>query len=167
MVSYTGVPRKNRLLPARGGRTWGETAFSSGPGKVHILGWLLARYNAPMHWFWRAAIAVGATGALCWVLELAARALGNPDSTIGKATVLTHQARSEDGFRASSDERAVLVGKTGVAVSNLNPAGTALVEGQRLSVVSDGEFIEADSSIEVVAARDFRIVVRRSPRTEG
>ena len=91
---------------------------------------------------------------------VAAKILTNPDSRIGKATVLSHEAKADEGFRASSDQFASLVGQRGVAVSNLNPAGTALVEEQRIPVMTNGEFIEANSPIIVVEARGSKVVVR-------
>jgi len=111
----------------------------------------------------RVAVAAGvvlfiAASAAIWVM--AAKILGNPDSKIGKATVLSHEARAEDGFTASSDQFASLAGQRGVAVSNLNPAGTALVEGKRISVMTDGEFVEANSPIEVVQARGSKVIVK-------
>ena len=110
-------------------------------------------------------VAVGA-GVILFVVAsiaiwgVAAKILTNPDSRIGKATVLSHEAKADEGFRASSDQFASLVGQRGVAVSNLNPAGTALVEEQRIPVMTNGEFIEANSPIIVVEARGSKVVVR-------
>ncbi|MFC1451834.1 NfeD family protein [Verrucomicrobiota bacterium] len=111
----------------------------------------------------RAAVAAGvvlfiAASVAIWIV--AAKLLANPDSKIAKATVLSHEAKAEDGFKASSDQFASLVGKRGVAVSNLNPAGTALVEEKRIPVMTDGEFIEATSPVIVVQARGAKVVVR-------
>ena len=53
-----------------------------------------------------------------------------------------------------------LVGKRGVTVTPLRPSGTALIEGQRYSVVSDGGFIKNDVPVEVVYVEGIRIVVR-------
>ena len=115
-----------------------------------------------------AAAAILFLGATVVIWVVAARVLGNPDSKIGKASVLSHQARSEDGFRASSDECVSLMGKRGIALSRLNPSGTALFGGKRISVMSDGEFIEANSAVEVVVVKGFKVVVKRLvERTEG
>ena len=54
-----------------------------------------------------------------------------------------------------------LVGKTGVAQSDLRPAGVALVEGKRVDVVADGAMIDAGSRIKVVAVQGNRVVVRK------
>ena len=110
----------------------------------------------------RVAIAAGvvifiAASVAIWVV--AAKLLSDPDSKIGKASVLFYQAKAEDGFTASPDQFTSLIGKQGVAVSNLNPAGTALVEENRIAVMTDGEFVEANSPIEVVQARGSKVVV--------
>jgi membrane-bound serine protease (ClpP class) len=42
----------------------------------------------------------------------------------------------------------------------LRPAGKAIIEGHRMDVVSEGEFIEADSEIVVVAVEGGRVVIR-------
>ena len=46
-------------------------------------------------------------------------------------------------------------------VSPLRPSGIADVEGERVDVVSDGEFIEAGAQIVVSRVDGNRIVVRR------
>ncbi len=75
--------------------------------------------------------------------------------------VLQSETRASEGYVSSSREHDNdLVGKEGVSVSELRPAGIALVNGQRLDVVTDGEFIGAQRSIKIVEARGNHIVVR-------
>ena len=52
-----------------------------------------------------------------------------------------------------------LVGKEGVAESNLHPAGSALVEGRKIDVITNGVYIKKGSRIRVVEASGPRIVV--------
>ena len=52
-----------------------------------------------------------------------------------------------------------LLGKSGTAVSPLHPTGAAEIEGQRIDVVTDGEFIVAGSKIHVVSVEGTRVVV--------
>jgi membrane-bound serine protease (ClpP class) len=54
------------------------------------------------------------------------------------------------------------LGKSGRAVSPLRTAGIAEIEGERVDVVSDGEFIEPGAPIVVTRIDGNRIVVRRS-----
>ena len=53
-----------------------------------------------------------------------------------------------------------LMGRYGTALSDLRPAGTADLEGERIDVVSDGEFITRGSQLEVVRVEGRRIVVK-------
>lgn len=59
-----------------------------------------------------------------------------------------------------------LLHQRGVTQSVLRPAGIAEFGGQRVHVVSDGEFIDPDEPVEVVAVEGHRIVVRKVMRTE-
>ncbi len=59
-----------------------------------------------------------------------------------------------------SDIHPNLVGRYGQAVSDLRPAGVANIEGERLDVVSDGEFVTAGTRLEVVRVEGRRVVVK-------
>jgi membrane-bound serine protease (ClpP class) len=64
------------------------------------------------------------------------------------------------GASAPESDRRWL-GKSGTALSPLRPAGIAEIEGERIDVVSAGEFIEPGELIEVSRVDGNRIVVRR------
>jgi len=53
-----------------------------------------------------------------------------------------------------------LVGKRGTAQSDLRPAGVARIDGTRVDVVTQGEWVRAGSEIEVLSVQGNRIVVR-------
>ena len=57
-------------------------------------------------------------------------------------------------------ERPELLHRTGVAHSQLRPSGTALINGQRVDVVTEGALIERGTPIKVVATEGLRVVVR-------
>jgi membrane-bound serine protease (ClpP class) len=57
-------------------------------------------------------------------------------------------------------ERPELVGQTGTALSHLRPSGSAVINGQRVDVVTEGSMIEKGSDIKVVAVEGLRVVVR-------
>ena len=75
--------------------------------------------------------------------------------------VLHEEERSEAGYIATGQHDA-LVGKEGVAFTPLRPSGTGLIDGRRVNVAADGEFIEKDSPITVVEVEGNRIVVRKT-----
>ena len=55
---------------------------------------------------------------------------------------------------------AALIGAIGTATTVLRPAGKARINGRLYDVVSDGPFIEPDTSITVAQVTGARIVVR-------
>lgn len=60
-------------------------------------------------------------------------------------------------------ERArALIGRIGVTLTPLRPAGLARIAGERLDVVAGGSFLDANEEISVVEVSGNRIVVRRS-----
>ncbi|MCF7825566.1 MAG: nodulation protein NfeD [Candidatus Marinimicrobia bacterium] len=52
-----------------------------------------------------------------------------------------------------------MVGKSGVALTKLRPAGTALIEGRRLDVVTPGTYIDKDTEITIIRIDGNRVVV--------
>ncbi len=77
-----------------------------------------------------------------------------------RALILKTSQNRADGFQAAPQELAALAGQSGQALTPLRPAGVALIDGQRVDVVTDGEFIESDTEVEVVAVEGSRVVVR-------
>ena len=84
----------------------------------------------------------------------------------GRRLVLETELTAEQGFASAPETDRTWLGKRGTAVSPLRPAGIADLEGQRVDVVSDGEFIEVGASITVVRVDGNRIVVRRPSRKD-
>ena len=82
-----------------------------------------------------------------------------PKMPFGRAFVLNTQLDGSAGFLAepSTDHR--LLHKVGVAHSTLRPAGIAEIDGQRIDVISSGEFIEAGTPVKVVRVDGNRVVV--------
>jgi membrane-bound serine protease (ClpP class) len=69
---------------------------------------------------------------------------------------------ADRGYVSSPESDRRWLGKTGIAISPLRPAGIAEFEGARVDVVSDGDFVDAGSTIVVTRVDGNRIVVRRS-----
>jgi membrane-bound serine protease (ClpP class) len=57
-------------------------------------------------------------------------------------------------------EKPELLDKVGVAQTNLRPSGTALIDGKRVDVVTEGTMIERGKGVKVVAVEGMRVVVR-------
>jgi len=82
-----------------------------------------------------------------------------PKTTIFNKFVLAVEEKKDAGFvsHSTSDE---LVGKEGIAITTLRPAGTAKIDGNRVDVVSDSEYIEKGQKIKVIAVEGIRVVVK-------
>jgi membrane-bound serine protease (ClpP class) len=67
------------------------------------------------------------------------------------------------GENALVSQQAVanLLGKQGIALTPLNPAGKVEADGQVLDVVSEGEYVEKGVEVEVIESTAFRVVVRK------
>ena len=99
------------------------------------------------------ATAILLTIVLFW---LATRAL--PENAFVKR--LTFAAVQGADYVTSSDY-SYLLGRSGSAASFLRPAGTALVEGRRVDVLTEGDFIPAGTPVRVTRVEGARIFVAK------
>jgi membrane-bound serine protease (ClpP class) len=84
-----------------------------------------------------------------------------PRLPFGQRLILETGLSAGKGYASSPDADKLWLGKSGTAISPLRPSGIAEVEGERVDVVSDGEFIEAGAHLVVSRVDGNRIVVRR------
>jgi len=73
--------------------------------------------------------------------------------------VLSDSARKEDGY-VSNINRTDLLGMEGRALTILRPAGTIVINNERVDAVTEGGFIEKNALVKVVKVEGVRIVVR-------
>lgn len=78
----------------------------------------------------------------------------------GKTFILSATEDKEIGFHAPPSELEDLVGKSGKTLTPLRPAGAALIGGHRVDIVTQGEFVPAETEIEVIFVEGSRVVVR-------
>ncbi len=76
-----------------------------------------------------------------------------------KKIILLDSTNTESGY-VSNKNREDLIGKRGIALTTLRPSGTAIIDEERLDVVSQGNYIEKNTKIEVIKTEGSRIVVR-------
>jgi membrane-bound serine protease (ClpP class) len=85
-----------------------------------------------------------------------------PNSIVGKWLILGTSLEDPppigSGKEASTES---WVGRTGIALTDLRPTGTARIGEGKLSVVSSGEYIERNSPLVVLRREGSRVVVRR------
>jgi membrane-bound serine protease (ClpP class) len=82
-----------------------------------------------------------------------------PNSTRFRGLIHQGGATSADGFVAAP-ARHDLIGREGKAMTDLRPAGVALVDGERIDVVTEGEYIPSGSPVRVLRAESYRHVVQ-------
>lgn len=73
--------------------------------------------------------------------------------------MLREKLTTEEGF-ISAELKSSLVGQQGITVTPLRPAGTALINNQRVDVVTEGGFVENQRPVVVVKAEGTWVVVR-------
>jgi membrane-bound serine protease (ClpP class) len=84
-----------------------------------------------------------------------------PKVAFGRRLVLDAGMEAERGYVSPPETDRRWLGQSGTALSPLRPSGIADIDGERVDVVSDGDFIESGSAIRVTRVDGNRIVVRR------
>lgn len=86
-----------------------------------------------------------------------------PESEQFEGVLLRDSQPAADGY-ISAPTRSDLIGKSGVALSELRPIGTAEFDDERVDVTTDGEYIDKGTPVKVVRADNMKVVVRAAPR---
>jgi len=82
-----------------------------------------------------------------------------PTSFLGKWFTLQESGKE---FKSFDDSMNALVGKTGVAHSDLRPSGIAVIDSNKIDVISEAGFIAHGSNIKVIQVVGSRVVVRQT-----
>ncbi len=82
-----------------------------------------------------------------------------PKTEIWNNLILSKGIKAKSGY-TSNKEFNHLVGLKGEALTDLRPSGTAMLEGKRYDVVTQGDYIVKDSNIEVMEVEGSKIVVK-------
>jgi len=88
-------------------------------------------------------------GLICWFKYFPTSRLAKP--YVSQSTIGDIGTTRED-----------LLDKDGVAKTSLRPSGTAVIAGERVDVVTEGNLIEPGTPLKVVAVEGLRVVVRES-----
>lgn len=103
-----------------------------------------------------AALVISAAVFFAWLRHL-------PNSERWSGLLLKDSVNRGEGYLSAPtlDE---FVGQEGVAFTDLRPSGTALVSGERIDVVTEGEWVVAGAPVVVLRSEGYRHVVRPAPR---
>ena len=74
--------------------------------------------------------------------------------------ILSQKQEKATGYNAPSVELAEYVGKEGVALTTLRPAGAVEIDGKRIDAVTEGDFIKIGAKISVLKVEGVRVVVK-------
>lgn len=78
---------------------------------------------------------------------------------LSKTLILNDSLNKEAGFIGTEDLES-FVGREGIASTVLRPSGTAIFDGLKLDVVSEGEFIPKGSRVRIVQVSGRRVAVK-------
>lgn len=82
-----------------------------------------------------------------------------PRTKVGRAFI------SEGAVGEIGTEKPELIGQLGVAFTQLRPSGTALIQGRRVDVVTEGALVEKGAPVKVIAVEGMRVIVRPQSAT--
>lgn len=88
-------------------------------------------------------------------------------SRTGKGLVLGESLPPHQATPDVSVEPAELIGRRGVAVPSLRPAGTAMFGDLRIDVVTEATFIPQGAAVVVTAVQGKRIIVRQAAESSS
>lgn len=83
-----------------------------------------------------------------------------PKSRSFSKLILDQSEKSEEGFVSYPSEKN-LIGAEGVALTTLRPAGTAEINGKRIDVITDSEYVQRGSKIVVERVEGIKVVVKK------
>ncbi|WP_047981456.1 NfeD family protein [Ornithinibacillus contaminans] len=81
------------------------------------------------------------------------------DKGIFRHVILRDRTTTELGY-VSNENRLDLIGMEGITVTALRPSGMAVINNERIDVISEGSFIPANAKVKVVKVEGVRVVVR-------
>lgn len=85
-----------------------------------------------------------------------------PQNRMFSRLILVDSTSKDEGY-TSAKSQDLLTGKEGVTLTPLRPSGIALIDDNRVDVVSQGDFVENGARIKVVNTTSSRVMVRRIP----
>lgn len=73
--------------------------------------------------------------------------------------ILEEEQKRTEGYLSSNDLK-YLLGKKGVAVTDLRPTGVGKIDGINFDVLTEGNYISRDSEIEIIKVEGSKLIVR-------
>lgn len=126
-----------------------------GIGILGILASLVLAAPNPIAAIWSLLIALVIAGVLIYVT------LKNKKTRkLWNKLILSQKLDGESGFDSADVSLVRFLGQRGRSLTALRPAGTAWINGEKVDVVTQGEFIDPGQPVEVILVEGVRVVVR-------
>ncbi|OPJ64446.1 NfeD family protein [Clostridium oryzae] len=77
-----------------------------------------------------------------------------------KPLILPYEQKKEHGYISSSDLD-YLLGKKGIVITDLRPAGSVDIDGVKFDVISDGEYISKGTNVEIFKVSGVKLLVKK------
>ena len=84
-----------------------------------------------------------------------------PKTSTFSRLILAESEKTNKGF-VSASRISKIVGKKGVALTTLRPAGIAEINGKRIDVMTEGDYIEKGEKIVVIRSEGIKVVVAKA-----
>lgn len=122
-------------------------------GGIMLIGGIIAARPTPLQALIMVVVLVA---LLCIVLSVSIHSASK--GRFAKSKLVLNDVSVE---HVQSEDLDYFVGKSGITLTVLRPAGMAEFDGVKLNVVSDGEFISSGAQVDVTRVDGNRIVVRK------
>ena len=78
-----------------------------------------------------------------------------------KRSPMIHNVEIDAGSQDAPDARPLthLLGQSGKAITPLRPSGAAMIGAERIDVVTEGKFVDANTAVKVIHVEGSRVVV--------
>ena len=84
-----------------------------------------------------------------------------PRTEFGRTLLVAPQDPEElTPYSAEEEKLKQLIGKVGKTITRLNPGGLTMIDGERIHSESEGMMVDPGDSVEVIAVKGNRLVVR-------
>lgn len=123
-------------------------------GSVSLIAGVIRAAYSYTHALFSLGIAFAAAAVVVTIVAVVFKERG-----IWNRFILSESLTTDQGF-VPSLEKSGLIGQKGVSITPLRPAGTALIAGERVDVVTEGGFVGANLPVAVVKVEGGRIIVK-------
>ena len=111
---------------------------------------------------WQIGITSGVTSLVISLIAIIAVLIVVSKTKFCEKLCLKTKETTENGFNTHNQDLKELLNKEGLALSHLRPTGTAIINNQRVDVVTDGIYLDPETKIKVVEVTGGRVVVKEA-----